>query len=253
MPRPADLVLATPAQPLTELVERAREYAADSRATSTKKAYLSDFASFEAWCTRQGVASAPTTPATVAVYLAALADAGRKASTIERALAGIAWAQRTRGHEWFRAHPAIVAVMTGIRRRNGTAPTQKAPVVDQELAALVATLDDGLRGLRDRSLLTMGWFGAFRRSELVALDVSDVTKEREGLVVAVRRSKRDQEGRGAEKGIPYASNPGLCPVRALAAWLEAARIESGPIFRGVHQLGRVATEALSDRSVARIV
>ena len=126
-------------------------------------------------------------------------------------------------------------------------------MVDQELAALLATLDDGLRGLRDRALLTMGWFGAFRRSELVALDIADVTKEREGLVVAVRRSKRDQEGRGAEKGIPYASNPALCPVRALAAWLEAGRVESGPIFRGVDQVGRVATEALSDRSVARIV
>ncbi len=253
MPRPTDLVLATPTEPLATLVDRARAYAADSRASSTRKAYLSDFASFEAWCARQGVPSAPTTPATVAVYLAALADAGRKASTIERALAGIAWAQRARGHEWVRAHPAIAAVMTGIRRRNGTAPTQKAPVVDQELAALVGTLDGGLRGLRDCALLTMGWFGAFRRSELVALDVADVSKEREGLVVAVRRSKRDQEGRGAEKGIPYASNPALCPVRALAAWLEAARIESGPLFRGVDQLGRVAVEGLSDRSVARIV
>jgi site-specific recombinase XerD len=253
MPRPTDLVLATPTQPLAELVDRARAYAADSRANSTKKAYLSDFASFEGWCAWHEVPSAPTTPATVAVYLAALADAGRKASTIERALAGIAWAQRTRGHEWFRAHPAIAAVMTGIRRRNGTAPTQKAPVVEQELAALVGTLDDSLRGLRDRALLTMGWFGAFRRSELVALDVADVKKEREGLVVTLRRSKRDQDGRGAEKGIPYASNPALCAVRALAAWLEAARIESGPVFRGVDQLGHVATEALSDRSVARIV
>ena len=46
----------------------------------------------------------------------------------------------------------------------------------------------------------MGWFGAFRRSELVALTVADVKKEREGLAVAVRRSKSDQEGRGAEKG-----------------------------------------------------
>jgi hypothetical protein len=88
-----------------------------------------DFASFEAWCNRQGLPSSPATPAAVAVYLAALADAGRKASTIERALAGIAWAQRARGFEWQKAHPAISAVMTGIRRTHGTAPTQKAPVV----------------------------------------------------------------------------------------------------------------------------
>jgi site-specific recombinase XerD len=177
MSRRTELVLATPAQPLAQLVERAQAYTVDARASSTRKAYLTDFASFEAWCTRQTLPSSPATPAVVAVYLAALADAGRKASTIERALAGIAWAQRARGFEWQRAHPAISAVMTGIRRTHGTAPTQKAPVVDQELAALVATLDGSLRGIRDRALLTMGWFGAFRRSELVALSVADVKKE----------------------------------------------------------------------------
>jgi site-specific recombinase XerD len=253
MPRRTDLVLATPAQPLAQLVERAQAYTVDARASSTRKAYLTDFASFEAWCTRQGLPSSPATPAAVAVYLAALADAGRKASTIERALAGIAWAQRARGFEWQKAHPAISAVMTGIRRTHGTAPTQKAPVVDQELAALVGTLDGSLRGLRDRALLTMGWFGAFRRSELVALTVADVKKEREGLVVAVRRSKSDQEGHGAEKGIPYASNHALCPVRALEAWLTAAQIGDGPMFRAVDRHGRVAVDGLSDRTVARIV
>jgi site-specific recombinase XerD len=248
-----DLVLVAPVQPLEHLVERARAYAVDTRASSTRKAYLHDFNIFEAWCARQGVPSAPTTPATVAVYLAALADAGRRASTIERALAGIAWAQRSRGFEWQKSHPAILAVMTGIRRANGTAPVQKAPVVDQELAKLVATLDTSLRGLRDRALLTLGWFGAFRRSELVALTVADVKREHEGLVVAVRRSKGDQEARGAEKGIPYASNPALCPVRALAAWLEAAKIADGALFRGVDRHGHVAVDGLNDRTVARIV
>jgi site-specific recombinase XerD len=231
--------------------ERAKAYTVDARASSTRRAYLSDFNAFEAWCSKQGLPSAP--PAAVAVYLAALADAGRKASTIERALAGIAWAQRARGFEWQKAHPTISAVMTGIRRTHGTAPTQKAPVVDQALVLLVGTLRDDLRGLRDRALLTMGWFGAFRRSELVALAVADVKKEREGLVVAVRRSKGDQEGRGAEKGIPYASSPALCPVRALAAWLETAQITEGAIFRAIDRHGRVAGEGLSDRSVARIV
>jgi site-specific recombinase XerD len=244
---PADLA------PLPELVERARYYAADARASSTRRAYLTDFASFQGWCARQNLPSEPTTPAAVAVYLAALADAGRKASTIERALAGIAWAQRARGFEWAKGHPAIAAVMTGIRRRCGTAPSQKTPVADGELAALLATLDGSLAGLRDRALLTMGWFGAFRRSELVALTAADVKKEREGLVLSVRRSKGDQEARGAEKGIPYASNPALCPVRALAAWLEAAAITEGALFRSVDRHGRIGDRALSDRSVALVV
>src|ERR1700722_18128469 len=153
MPSRTDLVLDAPSQSLAQLVERARTYAVDGRADATKRAYVSDFASFEVWCAEQGLPNAPTTPAAVAVYLASLADAGRKASTIERALAGIAWAQRSRGYEWQKAHPAIAAVMSGIRRRNGTAPAQKAPVVDEELAALVETLEADLRGLRDRALL----------------------------------------------------------------------------------------------------
>jgi site-specific recombinase XerD len=254
MSRDRSLVRSDPdLAPLEQLVEAARGYAVDCRASSTRKAYLSDFASFEAWCARQGLPSTPATPAAVAVYLASLADRGRKASTIERALAGIAWAQRSRGFEWPKGHPAITAVMSGIRRRHGVSPTQKAPVVDQELAALVATLDGDLADLRDRALLTLGWFGAFRRSELVALTVADVQRVREGLVVAVRRSKGDQEGHGAEKGIPYASNPALCPVRALAAWLEAAGITEGALFRAVDQHGHVRATALSDRSVALVV
>jgi integrase len=143
--------------------------------------------------------------------------------------------------------------MTGIRRRHGAAPQQKAPVIDEVLSALVATLDDELAGLRDRALLTLGWFGAFWRSELVALTVADVTNVREGLVVSVRRSKSDQEGRGAEKGIPYASTPAMCAVRALAAWLAASGIAEGPLFRPIDQHGHVGAAALNDRSVALIV
>jgi integrase len=186
------------------------------------------------------------------VYLAALAQEGKRPSTIQRALAGIAHAHRARGVAWTRGS-AIGPVMRGIRRRHGTAPSQKAPLGDGELAALVATLGDGLVGRRDRALLTLGWMGAFRRSELVALDVADISRASEGLVVRVNRSKNDQEGRGGEKGIPCASDPALCPVRALAAWLDAAEITSGALFRGVSRFGRVQLDALSDRSVARIV
>ena len=246
------LILPSPVN-LASLVERAKEYAADARASSTRRAYLADFSAFELWCAAQGLPSMPATPSGVAVYLTHLADSGRKVATLERALTSIVHAHRSRGFEWPRAHPTIANVMGGIRRCLGTAPTQKAPVIDELLAAMVATLDDGPRGKRDRALLIVGWAGAFRRSELVALTVADVTRSSEGLIVAVRRSKGDQEGRGAEKGIPYASRAALCPVRSLDAWLAAAGITEGPIFRYIDRHGRVHAEALGDRSVARIV
>jgi integrase len=190
-PAPALLAKLT----LEDLVARANAYATtETRASSTRKAYLTDFRSFEGWCQEHGLASLPATPATVAVYLAALAGQGRRPSTLERALAGIAYAHRARGCAWPMRAPAIANVMKGIRRRHGTAPAQKAPLNDADIEAMVAVLDDDLVGRRDRALLTLEWMGAFRRSELVALRVEDVTRTREGLVLRVRRSKGDQEG-----------------------------------------------------------
>jgi integrase len=148
--------------------------------------------------------------------------------------------------------PTITKVMAGIRRRHGVAPVQKAPLGDDDLLAMVGAVGEGLAGLRDRALLTLGWLGAFRRSELVALHVEDVTRVEAGLVVRVRRSKGDQEGEGAAKGIPFASRPALCAVRALEAWREASGITRGPLLRAVRH-GQVRDEALSDRAVARIV
>jgi site-specific recombinase XerD len=246
------LVLPSPTD-LVALVERAREYAADARATSTRKAYEADFQAFETWCRAAAIPSLPASPSAVAVYLTHLADSGRKAATIERALTGIGHAHRSRGIEWPRAHPTIANVMSGIRRRLGTAPNQKAPVVDELLMAMLGTLRDNLRGHRDRALLTLGWSGAFRRSELVSLTVADVARSSEGLIVTVRRSKGDQESKGAEKGIPYASRAALCPVRSLDAWLAAAAITDGPLFRYIDRHGRIHPEPLGDRSVARIV
>jgi integrase len=254
MPAPLARRPSTDVESIEQLVESARRYVEEGKAKSTRRAYRASFAGFDGWCTSRGLCSCPAPPTTVAVYLAALADAGAAVSTIERALAGIAHEHRSRGITWSRGEPAIRETMAGIRRKLGTAPgSKKAPVGDGELAALIATLGEDLVGLRDRALLTLGWSSACRRSELVALDVVDVEFHTEGLLVHVRRSKGDQEGNGLDKGVPYASAPELCAVRALKAWLERAAITEGPIFRSVDQHGHLSKDRLSDRSVARIV
>lgn len=234
-------------------VDRARSFAVDARSASTRKAYAADFAAFQAWTDTRALEALPATPATVGVYLGALADVGRKVATIDRALAGILYAHNQAGHRLDSRHPALRDVRSGIRRTLGVAPSKKAPVEDVELRAMLATLGDDLGGLRDRALLVLGWTGAFRRSELVALSVADIAFSRDGLIVTVRRSKTDQEGQGTEKGLPYTGDPATCPVRSLRAWLDAAGILENAIFRSVDQHGHVSPEALSDRSVARIV
>jgi integrase len=98
----------------------------------------------------------------------------------------------------------------------------------------------------------VGFAGAFRRSELVALDVSDCAFSTEGLTITLRRSKTDQEGLGRKVGLPYGSKASVCPVRALQAWLDAAGVTEGALFRSVDRHGNVGGE-LGGRDVARIV
>jgi site-specific recombinase XerD len=116
---------------------------------------------------------------------------------------------------------------------------------------MVALAPEGLKGVRDRALLLLGFAGAFRRSELVALDVADIAETETGLLVTIRRSKTDQDGEGVTIAIPRGDV--ACPARALREWLDAAGIEAGPILRPINKAGTVSGERLTDRSVANIV
>jgi integrase len=141
----------------------------------------------------------------------------------------------------------------GIRRTIGTAQTGKAPALVDDLKRMLAALPDSRVGRRDRALLLLGFAGAFRRAELVSLDVSDLEFSRAGLIVTLRKSKTDQEGRSRRVGIPFGSSAATCPVRSVQAWLEAARITSGPVFRSLDVFDRVQPGRLSDKAVARMI
>ena len=215
------VVDAAAAVELTELEEQARSFARDSRAASTWRAYECDFADFRTWCAEQHppVESLPATPATVALYLTALAET-RKPSTIRRRLASISVAHQVAGFETPTADAGVRAVWSGIRRRQGMAPRKMRAARTKVITAMVAPLGDGLADARDRTLLLFGFAGALRRSELVALDVEDVSEDDGGLRLVLRRSKTDQEAEGATRGLPYGSHPATCPVRAWRRWLD---------------------------------
>jgi site-specific recombinase XerD len=116
---------------------------------------------------------------------------------------------------------------------------------------MVRGCPDTLAGKRDRALLLLGFAGAFRRSELMALDVQHLTESDEGLRVLIAASKTDQDGEGATVAIARGTE--ACPVRAVREWLDAAGIESGPIFRPINKAGVVGAQRLTDQSVALIV
>jgi integrase len=198
----------------------------------------------------------PAPPASVAVYLAALADGttgsrARKPAGLEVALSAISEAHRAAKLRSPRMDPEVRAVRSGIRRTLGTAQRQAAALLVPELRRALALLPSTAHGARDRALLLTGWAGAFRRSALVALDLDDLDFTPEGVAITIRRDKTDQEAKGRTIGVPFAAAADLCPVRALSAWIDAARIvENGPVFRPI---GQVLARRLSDRAVALIV
>lgn len=140
-------------------------------------------------------------------------------------------------------------MLRGIRHTLGTAPRGKTPATAEMIAHMVAACPTTLIGLRDRALLAFGFAGAFRRSELLALEVEDLSEAGDGLRVLIRRSKTDQDAQGQEIAIPRGTH--LCPVETLQAWLTAAAISAGPVFRPVNKGGRVGDGPLGDDGYIR--
>lgn len=238
------------------LVEEARRNAAAAKSGSTLRAYGSDWKHFEAWCVGHALAALPATPRTLALYISALALDGRAVATVRRRLASIGEAHRLSGHDSPTADPHLREVFKGLRRRHGRPQRPKAAILPETLRRLCESAPagaDGLAGLRDRAILLLGFAGAFRRSELVALRIEHLEWRPEGLRVLVARSKSDQEGHGLTKHISPGSAPATCPVGTLRAWLDAAGITSGPLFRKVDRCGTVGDRPLEASAVAYIL
>lgn len=245
-----------PEVPADALSAEALAYVKASRSPRTLNAYTSDLEHFAEWCHGRGVLCPPAGPssaATVVAYVTELAHI-RKPSTIDRRVAAISVAHQACGFESPTNTAVVRAVLTGIRRTHGVAPEQAAPATIGEIRRMASRLSrETAIGQRDRALLLVGFAGGFRRSELVALTVADLTDCPEGFSLKVRRSKRDQEGRGSRKAIPYGSDPETCPVRALKSWLDVAAIVEGPLFRSVDRHGNVADKALTGQAVSIVV
>ena len=240
---------------LEPLASRARDYIEAAHAPNTRRAYHSDWKHFTAWCAGHGLQALPAAAETVAMYLSDLAET-HKPATIGRKLVTIGQAHKADGHESPTEAAPVRAVWKGIRRVFGTAPDQKAAAVTEDIRAMVATLDESPMGRRDRALLLVGFAGALRRSELVALDRADVLITREGVTLSIRHSKTDQEGEGAKVAILNGRNPETCPVKALAVWLRTLKAhghEGGAVFRPVDRHGNIGDGRLSGYAVALIV
>ena len=142
--------------------------------------------------------------------------------------------------------------MEGIRRTHGQ-PKRKAKALRLEHIAQMVNhlrhLPDSKKKQRDIALLLTGFFGAFRRSEMVAIQVSDLMWEPEGLIIGLPRSKTDQQATGLVRALPFGENPVCCPARAIRQWTDIADIATGPVFRPVNRWDQIQTKQLNPGAI----
>jgi site-specific recombinase XerD len=234
----------------TDALASATRYAAAEKSDNTRRAYRADMKAFVAWCESVGRRAVPASAETCAAYLAHCADSGLKVSTIQRRAAAISYAHRLAGEATPLQLEAVKAVLRGVRRSIGVAPAAKAALTHDLVAKVLRRLPDTLAGKRDRALIALGFAAALRRSELVVLKVTDVERTADGAFLHIRKGKSDQEGRGVAIAVPHGGK--LKALAALDAWLAAAGIVEGAIFRGIDRHGRIGP-ALSGRAAAEIV
>lgn len=248
---------------LDRLVDTARDYARAAASENTLKAYAKDWAHFTRWCRMKGAEPLPPSPEMIGLYMADLAagsgpSPALSVATIDRRLSGLTWNYAQRGFTLDRKNRHIATVLAGIKRKHARPPVQKAAILAEDILAMVATLPFGLRGLRDRAILLLGYAGGLRRSEIVSLDVhKDDTPDSGGwieifdqgalLTLNAKTGWREVEiGRGSKEQ--------TCPVHAVEQWLHFARIDFGPVFVGTSRDGKRASETrLNDKHVARLI
>ena len=238
-----------------KLSEKSKKRLKKSKSDNTLKAYEADWNDFSAWCKYNALADLPAEAETIVNYINDLAD-DAKANTVSRRVSAISENHIAAGFQ--AENPArsglVRSALDAIRREKGTMQRGKSPILmeDIEELALCSAADD-IVSLRDKALLFLGFAGAFRRSELVNIQVEDLTFSAEGLIVLITQSKGDQFGEGNYVAIPYAPWEEICPVTAVQHWLEVSGLHKGPLFRPFKRNKELRQAQLSDKSVALIV
>ncbi len=232
----------------TEVAAQHRAFLAAATSENTRRAYRSAIRHFQQWG-----GALPSDEATVIRYLLAHAQA-LNARTLALRLTALSQWHVYQGFADPAATATVRKTLSGIQRVHGK-PKRKAkalPLEDlQRIVAQLAALDT-LKARRDNALLQIGYFGGYRRSEIVSLEVAHIAWEPEGIVITLPRSKTDQLGEGIVKAIPFGEGV-CCPAGALRLWLAAAAISSGPLFRPLNQWGQLGEKALGEGSVNAIL
>lgn len=252
MDKTDDIIL----KPFESVVEAMFRLAGASMGESTRRAYASDWRSFEQWCKLRQFRALPADALTVCLYVA---DVQEKLvyGSIRRALTAIGRVHELQGQTSPTKADSVKRVLLGLAKTKGRAVDKATPISFAELRAMMGACPGSAAGIRDRAILALGWGGALRRSEVVGLDIINVVFRAEGVALHVQRAKNDPTGKGRDLGIPR-SKTGFCLVQPIENW--AGRLsrsiqgaDDGSFFRFFGSAGRGFFPPVGARLGARSV
>ncbi len=233
------------------------EYTKKSKSANSIRAYRFAWTKFNDWCeqSKYDPFSPPSSSYEflVGLFIASMAKGRQlKPASLTSYLAGIRHFYAEKGIAVDTRHTEIRKAMAGIKRELGTKQNRKLPLTTENIKLLVDSIGRLVWPIevRDKAMILLGFAGAFRRSELVGINLEHLSFDPNGVSISIPKSKTDQEMEGRIVDIPFGLNEKYCPVRTLQAWIRCARIDAGPIFLQVHKSGKITRERLGGRSVA---
>lgn len=217
---------------------------------NTVRAYKADLNNFSKWG-----GSLPSTPEEIASYMVDMVvDKGYRTSSITRALYALSHWHRAQHLYNPTADELVKQVRRGLRKTHGQPPQQSEALELPQLREVISAIGTAtLIDLRDRALLTIGFFGAFRRSELVTLTLEQIKQVPEGIEISLSRSKANKFGELEIKPLVFANDSGICPITNLSNWVNAAGISEGPIFRRVSAHRNIGPDAISPQTLYNVI
>lgn len=229
--------------PLTE-----EDYLVAAKAGSTRAEYAKDV--------RYYLEAGGTIPATVnqvVTFITVMATT-LAVATIEKRLVSLHVEHLERGFKSPVHDPRIKQLMKGVRRSLGVGQRQVTAIEKNTLIDMWSAASKGrpVQAARNMALLAIGWAGAFRRSELVSLQWTDVVWLDSGIEITLQFSKVDQTGVGLVKFIPHAYGD-RCPVKALKNWQDTCCVDTAFIFAPINRHDQIADKSLTPHAVAHIV
>ncbi len=181
--------------------------------------------------------------------------------TVRRRLATWSTLTKWRGMDGFFSSPALrSAIRLAVRATPRPRKRKSAKAVTGDiLSRLIATCKTGsLRDARDRAILMVAFgSGGRRRSEIAGLRIEQLQPEEPIQIdgapplpsLSIHLGRTKTSGANSDE-VVYLSGR---PVDALNAWLAAAKIDNGSVFRSIDRWGNVSRRPLDPKAVNDIV